>query len=274
MKNLTLFAITLLLLLSGCAQDNGVADVFVSPSSEGDRWEPPELPDFSAAPPEAKPDNGTEEDFMEIQAPDSRYTVSIDRTDKSIFTDKGQQLADIYFELPILSGDTEGVPKINTFYEKWCEEWLNDENIDFIFAKVDEFIENNVEEYILPPELLTHSFNSTVTLLDQNTISIFHVSMWYGGGAPSHSLYGNTFNLKTGELVESPYDINDLDFREKLQKAAPNAFHNYKENAGAFFLDKNFVYIITHEYRGNVIKWNGKTGEDFKAEQEFDFNFN
>ncbi|MCL2049274.1 MAG: hypothetical protein FWG87_11170 [Defluviitaleaceae bacterium] len=191
------------------------------------------------------------------------YTISIEEISNSILTANNDILAEIWFELPTLSGDSEGISKINAFYKQWCEEWLNGENYQDIKELTDELMANGVDEYLAAPELFTHVIGSTVMRSD-DTLSIAHTSRWYGGGSPSHSIYGNTFDIRTGELLECPYDITDVAFREQLQALAPHI--SFWDNNGGYFRDAEHIYIITRTYRGDIIQWNGKKGEDFSAE--------
>lgn len=102
-------------------------------------------------------------------------------------------------------------------------------------------------------------------LQNYDTISTAHTSQWYAGGGQSHSLYGNTFDIDTGNLLDSPYDMTNKGFVAQLYSVIPPHFYLF-ENNGAFFMDDKFVYIITSEHKGGIIKWNGKFGGKFEAE--------
>ncbi len=216
------------------------------------------------------------------QAADSHYGVSVERIDKSVLTSDGGTLAYIYFDKPIVSGDSDAAAKINAFFQQACDQWFG-ENInsevptinaqflensvplgDFL-GNLDNYRENFDDDYILQPGYsLKHILYSKVTLSDQEMLSIMHVSDWYVGGGRYFRIYGSTFDLKTGELMPCPFDPEDSVLKEKL--ASVFSENAVMEITDKYYRDKDYIYVIVQGRDDYVIKWNGETGEDFEAE--------
>lgn len=55
----------------------------------------------------------TEEDYSD--------RVSIERRDESVYDEEGRLIAIVYYDKPVLQGDSEAAKKINTYFEKEAE---------------------------------------------------------------------------------------------------------------------------------------------------------
>ncbi len=209
------------------------------------------------------------------------YEVSVERVDKSVLTEDGKTLAYIYFDKPVVLGDSDACSKINTFFEQASGEWFGDnanserptanalflENItplDGFLKLVDYYRENFGDAYLLQPAYsLKHIFHSKVTLSDEETLSIMHISDWYAGGGRYFRIYGSTFDMKTGEPVPCPF-ADDFAFKEKLAAACPE--NSSWEITDKYYRDRDYIYVIAQGRDDYIIKWNGKTDEAFAAE--------
>ncbi len=216
------------------------------------------------------------------QADDSHYEVAVERVDKSVLADDGQTLAYIYFDKPVVSGDSDAAAKINIFFEQACDEWFGENADGNASASNAQFLENRVPldeflttlddyrerfddaEIVQPGYSLKHILHSKVTLSDPDTLSIMHISDWYVGGGRYFRVYGSTFDLKTGELVPSPFDPDDSALKEKLMSVFPS--YAGMRITDKYYRDKDSIYVIVEGRDDYTIKWNGKTGEDFEAE--------
>ena len=233
---------------------------------------------------------GTGSDSADNNAPYNEilHEVSIERVDKSVFADNGGILAHIYFDKPIVSGDSDAAAKINALFEQACKEWLGESSDNEALTKdvsfptdyglysdildvLDHYRTNMGDDYLLQPGYaLKNILYSEVRLSDKETLSIMHVSDWYAGGVRSFRIYGSTFDMKTGELVQCPVDLDDLMLKEQLTSVLHE--NSAMEITSKYYRDENYIYVIIQGRDDYVVKWNGKTGADFEAEwQEWDW---
>ena len=216
------------------------------------------------------------------QAGEDHYEVSVERADKSVLADDGGILAHIYFDKPVVSGASDAASKINAYFEQACKQWLAEdinseyptitaqflENLtalDEFLGILDDYRVRFDDKYILQPGYsLKHILYSKVILSDPETLSIMHVSDWYTGGVRSFRIYGSTFDMITGELIQCPYDIDDTVLREQLTSVFPE--NAAMEITNKYYQDNDYIYVVIQGGDDYVIKWNGKTGVDFEAE--------
>ncbi len=245
-----------LLLLSACSSNNPAQ--IPTPAA-------PEMANFN-------PTAAAAQNPSPAQASDSLYEVTVERVDKSVLTSDGRTLAYIYFDKPIVSGDSDAARKINTFFEQACNEWFG-ENIDSEIPTINaQFLENRTpldeflvtldnyrerfeDDYILQPGYsLKHILYSKVILSDQEMLSIMHISDWYVGGGRYHRIYGSTFDMKTGELMPCPFDLDDSVLTEKLRSVFPE--FAAMEITDKCYRDKDSIYVIVQGRDDYLIKWN------------------
>lgn len=152
--------------------------------------------------------------------------ITIERMDHSIKDDSGNLLAEIYYDKPVIFGESEAVKKINQYFEDEYSDWLNNIPADINFYQTDMmtrflgFVENYRETY--EENLTGHPFynkiDTTIVFTDSDTVSIRHTSHWSAGGVYERFQFGYNFNLHTGELLPFSYfyDVNADKFRNGL----------------------------------------------------------
>ncbi len=159
------------------------------------------------------------------QSEDLLY-VDIVRQDHPIKNYKGELIADIYYDKPLLQGNNESLIKINKFFEDEYLNWLNDtpSRINFYQSnEMERFLEsvrnwriNNEQALIKQP--FSNTIDTDVVFLSHDIISIRHDWHWMVGGVSSNYQFGYTFDLKTGELLPFTYffDVKANDFKDTL----------------------------------------------------------
>lgn len=123
-------------------------------------------------------------------------------------------MATIYYEKPIVSGDSEAAKKINAYFDQEEKCWLEGEAGRISFYEedyLDEFMEGYgrmLERYgeeILSDAPCIHTIDTRIKYLDDHILSIMQIAT--GRFEAGYTLYyGSTFDLDTGELLS----ITDL----------------------------------------------------------------
>ena len=192
-------------------------------------------------------------------------------------------------------GWRNGSNRLNEYGDGWMESYL---------MRVEELRvawgDNVIKEYPL-----YNTIESEVVLLNSNILSIKQTLYYSLGGYSNSAFYGSTFSLDTGERI--PFDdivnVNADLFRSRLalylvdfinqsreesdvsrtinEYYGPNEAHSFDIYVGnhvyqlnyEYYYDGKYFYIPEYFglYRGTtaeVIKWNGKTGDLFKASIE------
>lgn len=153
-------------------------------------------------------------------------------------------------------------------------------------------------------DLLVHPFYNTIdtdiAFLNHDIISIRHNTYWMAGGVNGNYQFGYNFNLKTGELLPFTHftNVEADDFRNSLlnfilesdlidssnemtqgfirEYYGPNSSHDFKYYSDGktydllyeYYYDGTDIYLILNEimpHASVIMKWNGKTGEEFDA---------
>ena len=124
--------------------------------------------------------------------------VTYKKIDKSRYLDRGKKKIEIYYNKPVLQGDTPAIKKINKAISADCGEFLSKKTLD-------EAYEDSKEEYQDYPESeLFHYADTKVTYNKNGIISISVNTSHYtgnGNGRPWYNTYGMTFDLKTGKRL-------------------------------------------------------------------------
>ena len=223
--------------------------------------------------------------IKENQGENRAEEVVIETIDQSIITEEGLRIARIYYDKPVLPGDSDVTKKINEFFEKEAEEWLKGEPCRLNYFRGD-FLEmflswvDSEKEYwgeeVMAVSPDTYTVDTSVILYNDKYLSVMQIVNVYGTG-PRYPYYiGSTFDLKTGELLPMnaiiPVDVELL--KTDMEKTLEGFELDYEfidedQWDYKYFYDGEYVYIIlnngTKINSGFLIKWNGKYGEEYEA---------
>lgn len=223
-----------------------------------------------------------------------KLEVSVSRVSKSITNEEGAVLANIYYDKPVVSGDSEAARKINYFFEKDEQEWFdgggrntlyNDDNYTIFYDQFCSLCAALGEDSMIdqPP---CYTISTRIVLLDLDILSVVQIAHFFTGHN-YHYYFGSTFDLKSGELVP----INELAsvdadrFKLIIEDMLPEdeiydevgednyVIHYYGDEIAMnyeYFYDGKSFYIILNRNKqledGLIIEWNGKWGNDYEAE--------
>ena len=232
---------------------------------------------------------------MDNNRDDYSDQVLIEKVDQSVYDEQGRLIAQIYYDKPIIQGDSEAVKKINAYFDNEANAFY-DQGTSVTWFSKDAFhqfkdgLELMKERWgneILAEYPPRYAMDTSVCYMDENIISIVQVrnymlehNSWY--------CYGSTFDLRTGELIPITKLINikpeemkaiflitgniiDIGVYEVLKD------DNYVIDFGGhridmkyeYFYDGESYYLINEfalEFRtSSVLKWNGKLGENLEV---------
>ena len=232
---------------------------------------------------------------MDNNRDDYSDQVLIEKVDQSVYDEQGRLIAQIYYDKPIIQGDSEAVKKINAYFDNEANAFY-DQGTSVTWFSKDAFhqfkdgLELMKERWgneILAEYPPRYAMDTSVCYMDENIISIVQVrnymlehNSWY--------CYGSTFDLRTGELIPitklisiKPEEMKaiflitgniiDIGVYEVLKD------DNYVIDFGGhridmkyeYFYDGESYYLINEfalEFRtSSVLKWNGKWGENLEV---------
>lgn len=232
---------------------------------------------------------------MDNNRDDYSDQVLIEKVDQSVYDEQGRLIAQIYYDKPVIQGDSEAVKKINAYFDNEANAFY-DQGTSVTWFSKDAFhqfkdgLELMKERWgneILAEYPPRYAMDTSVCYMDENIISIVQVrnymlehNSWY--------CYGSTFDLRTGELIPITKLINikpeemkaifliagniiDIGVYEVLKD------DNYVIDFGGhridmkyeYFYDGESYYLINEfalEFRtSSVLKWNGKWGENLEV---------
>ena len=218
-----------------------------------------------------------------------RMEVSIERTDKSRRNGDGEVIAIIYYDKPVVSGDSEAAQKINAFFDEEEKNWFEGGGrLTHSIEGYDSFLEGvemiwEERGLISAKYPLRYAVDTRIEYSNDHLLSIFqiaHCRVRYN----NFYFFGSTFDLDTGELlpITELEDINADDMRKIMIDGAQyeNAYYgqlgsgNYEityhdkkvDMRYEYYYDGEAFYLIDniyHDYRNSVlIKWNGKLNEE------------
>ena len=230
---------------------------------------------------------------MDNNRDDYSDQVLIEKVDQSVYDEQGRLIAQIYYDKPVIQGDSEAIKKINAYFDNEANAFY-DQGTSVTWFSKDAFhqfkdgLELMKERWgneILAEYPPRYAMDTSVCYMDENIISIVQVrnymlehNSWY--------CYGSTFDLRTGELIPITKLINikpeemkaiflitgniiDIGVYEVLKD------DNYVIDFGGhridmkyeYFYDGESYYLINDfalEFRtSSVLKWNGKLGTEF-----------
>ena len=219
----------------------------------------------------------------------STLEVTIERTDYSIYNEDGLTMAIIYYDRPVVSGDTAVAEKITEFFEKEEQDWFagtgrlldfpgNDYGniFDHFLGRVADRRERYGDEYVAEEPCL-YSLESRIMYMDDNILSILQIKEKRAerGG---HYYYGCTFDLHTGELLKlkdldiSADDIKNIfskdeyldHFSEMSEDYIVVAYEEEYDMSGQFYVDEKYLYLLDNtlkKYNDGIIYRIDEAGE-------------
>ena len=232
---------------------------------------------------------------MDNNRDDYSDQVLIEKVDQSVYDEQGRLIAQIYYDKPIIQGDSEAIKKINAYFDNEANAFY-DQGTSVTWFSKDAFhqfkdgLELMKERWgneMMAEYPTRYAMDTSVCYMDENIISIVQVrnymlehNSWY--------CYGSTFDLRTGELIPITKLINikpeemkaifliagniiDIGVYEVLKA------DNYVIDFGGhridmkyeYFYDGESYYLINEfalEFRtSSVLKWNGKWGENLEV---------
>ena len=219
----------------------------------------------------------------------SELEVTIERTERSLVNEDGVTIAIIYYDRPVVSGDTAVAEKITEFFEKEEQDWFAgtgrlldfpgndyDNLFDCFLGRVADMRERYGDEDVaVEPGL--YSLESRIVYMDDNILSILQIKEKRAerGG---HYYYGCTFDLNTGELLEltdldiSAEDIRNIFSKDKYLDHFSEMSEDYIVVAHEeefdmtyqFYVDKKYLYLLDNtveKYNDGIIYRIDEAGE-------------
>ena len=219
----------------------------------------------------------------------STLEVTIERTDYSIYNEEGLMIAGIYYDRPVISGDSVAAEKITQFFDKEEQDWFagtgrlldfpgNDYGniFDHFLGRVADLRERYGDEDVaVEPGL--YSLESRIMYMDDNILSILQIKEKRAerGG---HYYYGCTFDLHTGELLEltdldiSAEDIRNIfskdeyldHFSEMSEDYIVVAYEEEFDMTYQFYVDEKYLYLLDNtlkKYNNGIIYRIDEAGE-------------
>lgn len=232
---------------------------------------------------------------MDNNRDDYSDQVLIEKVDQSVYDEQGRLIAQIYYDKPVIQGDSEAVKKINAYFDNEANAFY-DQGTSVTWFSKDAFhqfkdgLELMKERWgneILAEYPPRYAMDTSVCYMDENIISIVQVrnymlehNSWY--------CYGSTFDLRTGELIPITKLINikpeemkaifliagniiDIGVYEVLKddNYVIDFYEHHIDMKYEYFYDGESYYLINEfalEFRTSlVIKWNGKWGENLEV---------
>lgn len=179
------------------------------------------------------------------------------------FKDKDGKLRGvIYFQYPVLSGDSEAIKKINDVLKADSKAFLQSESAQNLKEYAQGAIENNA--FYSDDEQYYYKTICKLTYQDNSVIGLHMKECWYAGGVYNQTDYGYTFDLASGEKLGladvisgdaktvknkilaagKKYLTSDGDF----EKAAYGLIKSYQLSDFKFYLSKGKAYLCFGSY--------------------------
>ena len=219
----------------------------------------------------------------------SELEVTIERTDRSLVNEDGLTIAIIYYDRPVVSGDTATAEKITQFFENEEQYWFagtgrlldfpgND--YDNLFACFLDGVADLRERYgdeDVAEEPGLYSLESRIMYMDDDILSILQIEevREERGGC---YYYGCTFDLHTGELLKlkdldiSAEDIKNIfskdeyldHFSEMSEDYIVVAHKEEFDMTYQFYVDEKYLYLLDNtlkKYNDGIIYRIDEAGE-------------
>ena len=232
---------------------------------------------------------------MDNNRDDYSDQVLIEKVDQSVYDEQGRLIAQIYYDKPVIQGDSEAVKKINAYFDNEANAFYNQgTSVTWFSADAFQQFKDGLElmkerwgNEMMAEYPTRYAMDTSVCYMDENIISIVQVRNYMLEHNSWHC-YGSTFDLRTGELIPitklisiKPEEMKaiflitgniiDIGVYEVLKD------DNYVIDFGGhridmkyeYFYDGESYYLINEfalEFRTSlVIKWNGKWGENLEV---------
>ena len=219
----------------------------------------------------------------------SELEVTIERTDRSLVNEDGLTIAIIYYDRPIVSGDTAVAEKITEFFEEEEQDWFagtgrlldfpgNDYGniFDHFLGRVADLRERYGDEDVAEEPCL-YSLESRIMYMDDNILSILQIKEKRAERGGCY-YYGCTFDLHTGELLKlkdldiSADDIKNIfskdeyldHFSEMSEDYIVVAYEEEYDMSGQFYVDEKYLYLLDNtlkKYNDGIIYRIDEAGE-------------
>ena len=221
----------------------------------------------------------------------SELEVTIERTDRSLVNEDGVTIAIIYYDRPVVSGDTAVAEKITEFFEEEEQNWFTgkkgrlldysgdcDSALEFFLELVGEmramFGDEHIVEYECP---CLYNIESRIMYMDDDILSILQIKE-FRTQRGSTNYYGCTFDLHTGELLKlkdldiSADDIKNIfsqdeyldHFNEMSEDYILVAHEKEYDMSGQFYVDEKYLYLLDNtekKYNDGIIYRIDEAGE-------------
>ena len=207
-------------------------------------------------------------------------------------------IASIYYDRPVVSGDTVAAEKITHFFENeeqdWftgrgrlldlpgndLEEYLGINVLDGVYEDIEKMREQYGDEDVAE-WLCLYSVEARIMYMDDDILSIMQI-MEVRTERMGWNYFGCTFDLNTGELLKLTdlVDISVGDMENILSKVGyPDAYNVLSDDyivsidgkeinmAYQFCVDEKYLYLLdntTKRYRDGMIYRVDETGEPVK----------
>ena len=219
----------------------------------------------------------------------SELEVTIERTDRSLVNEDGLTIAIIYYDRPIVSGDTAVAEKITEFFEEEEQDWFAgtgrlldfpgndyDNLFDCFLGRVADMRgKYGDEDVAVEPGL--YSLESRIMYMDDNILSILQIKEKRAERGGCY-YYGCTFDLHTGELLKlkdldiSADDIKNIfskdeyldHFSEMSEDYIVVAYEEEFDMTYQFYVDEKYLYLLDNtlkKYNGGIIYRIDEAGE-------------
>ena len=219
----------------------------------------------------------------------SELEVTIERTDRSLVNEDGVTIAIIYYDRPVVSGDSVAAEKITEFFEEEEQDWFagtgrlldfpgNDYGniFDHFLGRVADRRERYGDEYVAEEPCL-YSLESRIMYMDDNILSILQIKEKRAERGGCY-YYGCTFDLHTGELLKlkdldiSADDIKNIfskdeyldHFSEMSEDYIVVAYEEEYDMSGQFYVDEKYLYLLDNtlkKYNDGIIYRIDEAGE-------------
>ncbi len=221
----------------------------------------------------------------------SELEVTIERTDRSLVNEDGVTIAIIYYDRPVVSGDTAVAEKITEFFEEEEQNWFTgkkgrllnysgdcDSALEFFLELVGEMREMFGDEHIVEDECpCLYNIESRIMYMDDDILSILQIKE-FRTQRGSTNYYGCTFDLHTGELLKlkdldiSADDIKNIfsqdeyldHFSEMSEDYIVVAYEEEYDMSGQFYVDEKYLYLLDNtekKYNDGIIYRIDEAGE-------------
>ena len=219
----------------------------------------------------------------------SELEVTIERTDRSLVNEDGVTIAIIYYDRPVVSGDTAVAEKITEFFEEEEQNWFagtgrlldfpgNDYGniFDHFLGRVADLRERYGDEDVAEEPCL-YSLESRIMYMDDNILSILQIKEKRAERGGCY-YYGCTFDLHTGELLKlkdldiSAEDIKNIfskdeyldHFSEMSEDYIVVAHKEEFDMTYQFYVDEKYLYLLDNtlkKYNDGIIYRIDEAGE-------------